>query len=239
MTKKTESDLYDPVANYLRNLGYEVRGEVRSIDLVAIHETELVVVELKLRMSLDLILQAVERQRTADSVYVAVAARSSGPAIRNHRRIRRLLRRLELGLILVHFRPSGTRVEVRLHPAPYNPRSSNRERQNVIREFTNRTGDRNPGGSAAGRVVTAYREQSVYIACALQKLGTASPSELRSFGTGDNTGVILYRNVYGWFDRIEKGRYRLHEEAKTAISEHPDLKDHYARIVAGRLEEGK
>ena len=104
MTKKTESDLYDPVANYLRNLGYEVRGEVRSIDLVAIHETELVVVELKLRMSLDLILQAVERQRTADSVYVAVAARSSGPAIRNHRRIRRLLRRLELGLILVHFR---------------------------------------------------------------------------------------------------------------------------------------
>ena len=237
MKKTTESDLYDPVANYLRSLGYEVRGEVRSIDLVAIHDDELVAVELKLRMGLELILQAIERQRTADSVYVAVAARKTGPPLRNHRRVRSLLRRLELGLILVHFRQSGTRVEVKLHPSPYKPRSSKRERRNVIREFTSRTGDRNIGGSAAGRVITAYREQSVYIACALQKLGTASPSELQSVGTGDKTGSILYRNVYGWFDRIDRGRYGLHEDAKTAISEHPDLKDHYSRIVAKRLSD--
>ena len=239
MSKTTESDLYDPVANYLRGLGYEVRGEVRSIDLVAIHGDELVAVELKLRMSLELILQAVERQRTADSVYVAVAARKSGPPLRNHRRIRRLLRRLELGLILVHFRPSGTRVEVRLHPAPYNPRSSKRERRNIIREFAGRTGDRNHGGAAAGRVITAYREQSVHIACALQRLGSASPSELRGIGTGENTGRILYRNVYGWFDRIDRGRYCLHEQAESAISEHPDLRDHYGRLVENRLEEQK
>ena len=79
MPSPRETDLYEPVAEYLRSLGYEVRGEVRSIDLVARKGKEIIAVELKLAMGLDLILQAVQRQKSTDSVYVAVPARNDGP----------------------------------------------------------------------------------------------------------------------------------------------------------------
>ncbi len=35
MEKLLESDLYGPVRDYLRELGYEVKGEVRGCDVTA------------------------------------------------------------------------------------------------------------------------------------------------------------------------------------------------------------
>ena len=58
-----ESSLYLPVKRFLENLGFEVKGEVCGCDLVALasgEPTALVVCELKLTFSLELILQAVE-----------------------------------------------------------------------------------------------------------------------------------------------------------------------------------
>ncbi|MDE6880441.1 MAG: hypothetical protein K2P20_03700, partial [Oscillospiraceae bacterium] len=72
MEKLLERDLYGPVRDYLQSLGYEVKGEVRNCDVTALRDGELIVVELKRGFTLELIYQAVDRQRIADGVYVAV-----------------------------------------------------------------------------------------------------------------------------------------------------------------------
>ena len=239
MSGEREAELYHPIAEYLRSLGYEVRGEVRHLDLVAHRDGELIGVELKRAMSLDLLGQAVERQRAADGVYVAVRAREEGSPIRNMRRVQALLRRLELGLILVHFRPSGTRVEVKFHPSRYTARRSRRTREGILREFNGRTGDRNTGGVSHAPVITAYREQAVHIACALREIGPASPAALRALGTCEKTGRILLRNVYGWFEHLDKGLYGIHEAGRRALADYPDLAAHYSELVTRKLEESR
>lgn len=72
MEKLRESDLYGPVRDYLAGLGYEVKGEVKDCDVTAMRDGELIVVELKKGFTLELVYQALDRQRVADGVYVAV-----------------------------------------------------------------------------------------------------------------------------------------------------------------------
>ena len=72
MDKLLESDLYGPVREYLEKLGYEVKGEVKGCDITAMRGGELIVVELKRGFTLELVYQAMDRQRVADGVYVAV-----------------------------------------------------------------------------------------------------------------------------------------------------------------------
>lgn len=72
MESLRESDLYGPVRDYLEGLGYEVKGEVRDCDITALRDGELIVVELKRGFTLELVYQAMDRQRIADGVYVAV-----------------------------------------------------------------------------------------------------------------------------------------------------------------------
>ena len=69
MDKLRESDLYAPVRDYLEGLGYEVRGEVRGCDIAAVRDGELIVVELKTGFTLELIYQALDRQRIADGTW--------------------------------------------------------------------------------------------------------------------------------------------------------------------------
>jgi hypothetical protein len=122
-----EVGLYAPVKRFLEERGYEVKGEVCGCDLVARHiddrgDEPPVIVELKLRFTLALVLQGVDRLATSERVYVAVPRRA-----RNTRglspeapAVRRLCRRVGLGLIVVG-RDSVAVVE---EPAPYRPRTA-------------------------------------------------------------------------------------------------------------------
>src|SRR5687767_1100498 len=67
-----ECDLYEPLRDYLTEQGYTVRSEVRGCDITAVRGDELVVIEMKRGLTLDLLIQGAERQRVADSVYLAV-----------------------------------------------------------------------------------------------------------------------------------------------------------------------
>ena len=71
MTKET--DLYQPIKDFLEDAGYEVKSEITGCDVVACKpDVPMVIVELKTRFSLDLILQGLERQALAEDVYLAV-----------------------------------------------------------------------------------------------------------------------------------------------------------------------
>src|SRR5258708_35465941 len=76
-----ESSLYLPVKRFLERLGFEVKGEVCGCDLVALDAgspTAVVIGELKLTFTLDLVLQAVDRAAACDEIWLAVRASRRG-----------------------------------------------------------------------------------------------------------------------------------------------------------------
>lgn len=210
-----ESDLAPPVRDYLIAQGYTVRSEVKNCDITAIQGDDLIVVELKRGFTIDLLIQAVERQRIADSVYVAIP---SGGETRDRyskrwKGMERLLKRLSLGLILVSFpldKDAPPTVEVLFHPIDAGkPRQRTKQRRAVLREIAGRSADYNVGGSTGRAILTAYREQAIYIALCLETFGSQTPTALRNRGASPRTQAILHRNVYGWFERLERGVYAL------------------------------
>jgi hypothetical protein len=204
-----EADLYEPVKRFLEGQGYEVKGEIGPCDVVAVRgDDDRIVVELKERLTLALVLQAVDRLAIADSVYIAfrTGGRHSA-AWRTHRRqVTALLRRLGLGLLTVSAR--GGVVPV-LDPAPYRPRGSARRRGRLLREFAERVGDPEAGGSASRQRLTAYRQDAIRCAHELATAGVLKLSILRDRSGVLRAGPIVRDNHYGWFDRVGPGQYAL------------------------------
>jgi hypothetical protein len=172
---------------------------------------------------MDLLIQATDRQRVTDSVYVAVPGPMELGRRSRWRGVRRVLRQLELGLILVTFDGGAPRVEIAFHPLPYRRQKRGRRRRAVIREMEGRSGSYNRGGSTRRKLVTAYRESAIRIAAALERLGPLAPRELRALGTGEKTGPILAANHYGWFERIERGVYDVSARGREEIREYPEI----------------
>ena len=236
---RSEADLYEPIRDYLVAQGYEVRGEVHDCDITAVKGDELVVVELKRRFGLDLVYQAIRRQGLTDSVYVAFPRPEKMGRGSKWNDIKRLLRRLELGLILVSWSRKKARVEVVFHPILAQRRKNNHKRRAVIREIEGRSTDHNRGGSTRTKLLTAYRETAIHIATCLDVLGTASPKQLRALNTGPRTQSILYSDFYGWFERVDKAQYALRPEGKMALEEYPDLVARFREAIAWIEAEGE
>ena len=222
-----ETDLYPPVKKYLESQGYKVNAEVKQCDVAATRDGELIVVELKKRFNATLLIQAVDRQRAADAVYIALPYPRRIVNKTHWHGMYRLLKRLEIGLMLIRFLKSGPRVEIAFHPAPYNPGKQRKRRKAIIREIRDRSGDYNTGGATGVKLITAYREEAIHIAHLLDGGKLLSPADLRRMGTSGRTQSILSNNYYGWFERVERGIYRLHPSGKEALLEYPEIIAHF------------
>jgi hypothetical protein len=212
-----ETSLYPPVKRFLEAAGFCVKGEVQGCDIVAVHDGEnlrLAIVELKLGFSLDLLLQAMDRMRVADEVWLAVPATKRGRD--RDPRVHRLCRSLGFGLMAVNV--ARDRVEVLAEPTPYRPRPDPRRRKRLLSEHARRIGDPSSGGSTRQPIMTAYRQQALACAALLQA-GPGRPRDLRVVAPG--AGRILLRNVYGWFQRTERGVYRLSTLGEVALQRWP------------------
>ena len=209
----SESALYPAVKRFLAAQGYEAKGEVCGCDLVATRPgapTRLVIAELKLTLSLDLILQAIDRMPCADEVWLAVPATRKGRD--RDPRARKLCRLLGLGLLAVH--PARNHVDVLAEPAPYRPRPNARKRRTLLNEHAKRHGDPSPGGTRGVPIMTAYRQEALACATRLQ----AGPLRTRDLAdTSPRATAILYRNVYGWFARVAHGTYALTPVGEAAL----------------------
>jgi hypothetical protein len=233
--KLRETDLYAPVHDYLESLGYQVQGEVNGCDLAAIKGEELVIVELKTSFNLKLLSQAVKRQRAADSVYVAIPNPKGGARTAGWRDMCMLLRRLELGLITVSPNRKNEQVEIHFHPNTFDRlkslRSNKKVRHHIIKEAVSRSGQYNTGGTNKTKLITAYREQAIHIACCLMKYGLLSPAQLKKLGTCAKTPNILSDNHYGWFSKVSRGIYTLNDCAHEFLDGYPELVQHYMDIL--------
>ena len=205
----SEAELYGPIKQFLEGQGYTVKGEIGVCDIVAVRGDEPpVVVELKVRLNLALILQAVDRLRIADPVYVAfrIGQGQSATWRTRSKQVKSLLRRLGLGLLTVSAKGRVTAV---LDPAPYRPRPNKRGHARLLTEFAQRVGDPEAGGSASRQRLTAYRQDALRCARELGDAGVLALGALRERSGVERAGPILRANHYGWFERVKHGHYTL------------------------------
>jgi len=226
--KTKETDLYIPVRRYLERKNYSVYAEAKGCDIAAVKNDELVVIELKNSLSMKLIIQGTERQELTDSVYIAVPAQRGKYTSLKKRSVKKLLKRLGLGLMVIH-RDLDDEIEVVLNPAPPSPGTVNRKkRETLFKEIGGRYREFNTAGSVSSiETVTAYRLKTVKIAVILEKEGPQTPSFLKQIGAPEETSSILYNNYYNWFDKVKRGVYVLSETGKAGLENYAEAAEYF------------
>jgi hypothetical protein len=213
-----ETTLYLPVKRHLENLGVTVKGEIGGCDLVALSGDDppvVVIGELKLSFNLELILQGVERAGACDEVWLAARLSARGKGRESDARYRNLCRRLGFGMLGVTDRGD---VEVLVAPSSVSPRRNPKKRSRLVTEHQRRKGDPVAGGTTRMPIMTAYRQQALNCAAAM----VAGPRRVRDLRPENpDAGKILLHNVYGWFDRVERGTYALTDAGHTALKRWP------------------
>jgi hypothetical protein len=212
-----ETALYLPVKNFLEKLGFTVKGEIGGCDLVALSGDDppiVIICELKLAFNLELILQAVDRAAACDEVWLAAKFSARGKGRESDARYRNLCRRLGFGMLAVT--TSGA-VEVVVSPTTV-PRRDPKRRSRLVAEHRKRRGDPALGGSTRAPIMTAYRQQALACASALSH----GPRRVRDLKPAiPDAPKILLNNVYGWFDRLERGVYVLTDAGHAALKRWP------------------
>ena len=209
-----ETSLYLPIKNFLESAGYTVKGEIGGCDLVGLSEgdpTLVVIGELKLVFNLELILQAVDRATVADEVWIAARISARGRGRESDRRYRDLCRRLGFGMLGVS---DAGEVSIIVSSVSPMPRSNPKRRTRLVKEHRKRAGDPALGGSTKVPIMTAYRQQALACAAAMAD-GPQRPRDLKPIVP--TAGQILLKNYYGWFEKVDKGVYRLSDVGALAV----------------------
>ena len=98
------------------------------------------------------------------------------------------------------------------------PRRNRKRASRLLLEHRRRIGDPNTGGMNRRPIMTAYRQEAerclVHLAAGPTPLRT-----LRAAGDVPKAAAILRDDVYGWFERVERGVYRLTPKGEQALGE--------------------
>ena len=213
-----ETSLYLPVKRFMEDLGFAVKGEIGGCDLVGLKGDDppvVVICELKLSFNLELLMQAVDRAGACDEVWLAAKLSARGKGRENDARYRNLCRRLGFGMLAV---TNSGDIEVIVQPPTTAPRRNPKKRSRLVSEHQRRKGDPVLGGSTRAPIMTAYRQQA--LACAFAM--TDGPRRVRDLKPEiPDAPKILQGNVYGWFDRAERGIYVLTDAGRAALKRWP------------------
>ena len=206
-----ETDLYQPVKSFFESQGYTVKAEINDIDILAIKEDITIAIELKVKISLKLIYQVIERQKLVDNVFLAIPKDSYKSHQNSIKHFQLLLKRLNLGLILI----DKKKVEVVFEPNHYDLNKSKslnkRRKEKLLNTFNNLFSDPNKGGSK-GKRMTVYKQNAIKIASLLAEKPGLSPKEIINETGVLNTQSILQKNFYGWFQKSSYASYLLTEK---------------------------
>ena len=221
-----ETDLYEPIRAFLEEEGYQVQAEVKDCDIAAMKDGQLLIVELKKAFNLKLVYQGLERQSLTDQVFVAIPRPKKGAREKAWKDMLKLLKRLELGLLTVALDSPLKTVDVVLEPSDSLAWKNRKKREKLQAELENRQVDGNVGGMTRRKIMTAFREKSIRLACLLEREGQVSTATLRERGMEEYL-PLLGRNYDKWFGRVEKGVYTLSEKGKEALES-----EDFAKAVA-------
>ena len=227
----TEKELYPPIHDLFEKRGYKVNAEVKDCDMTAVKDDEFIIIELKRNMTVTLLAQGLRRQRTGADVFVAVP-KPKNYSFNKFRQVFSVLKKLELGLIFVSLRGEHSFAEIVFEPKPYTSTYKDyKKKKAIMREIEGRTIDTNTGGVTGTKIVTAYTEKCIKIACILDMYGELSPKQIRDYGGADSAQLILSRNVFGWFEKVRTGVYRITNEGRKGLLEYPELEKYYTELL--------
>lgn len=222
MEKIYETNLFEPVKEYLESFGYTINAEVKDCDVTAVKDDEIVIVELKKIMNLSLVYQVIERKKITHFVYAAIPIEEMKK--KDFKKFLNLMKTLEVGLMLVNLNSKINKIKILNYPKIVERRKNNKKRAILISEIEKRSGNFNIGGSTRKTIVTAYREEVLLIACILFEK-PLSIKEIKEKSENTKTSSILNKNYYNWFEKVERGIYKLNENGYEAIKTYKDITD--------------
>lgn len=232
-----EYELYTPVKNLFSEMGYKVNAEVKDCDMTAFKENELIIVELKKNLSVALLAQALERQKTGAEVYIAVP-KPKKYSPKKFRDTLYVIKKLELGLIFVNLLDDQSYAEIVLEPQEFKPVGKRyKERKSIIKEINGRSIDNNTGGVNRRKIATAFTEKCIHIGVILETMGALKPKSVRENGGDDGAAGIMYRNAYGWFKRNGDGTYDITDKFCGDMINYPELYEYYKTGTGAAKEE--
>lgn len=214
-----EEELSKPLEDFLIKKGFLIRCEIKNCDMVAQRDEKYYCIELKKTLSVDLLCQAVERKKMVDGVFICIPAPKYGIGSRNFKNKLKLLKELNIGLIIIYMLSKDRIVEIVSTPKIKENNKKGKKRELLIKEFDGRTGNYNRAGISKKKIITAYREKCLLVAKLLNEYGKSSPAELIRRGAPSKTQNILYKNYYRWFNRIDRGLYEISLSGKKAIDD--------------------
>lgn len=231
-----EIELHAPVSKWLEEKGCDVQAEVNSVDLVGLLGNEVVVaVELKKKLNLEVINQAVERQKYASLTYIAVEHDYKSVESKRFKMTKSTLRRLKIGLLTVNFRSEiplvYEQIKAEVMPEDGQSKRGQKLKNQLIKEFRGRkSGHFNKGGSVKTQVMTAYKETCLKLAWIIHQEGQMSTKAIRSqFPDLKSCTSYLNANHYRWFQRVERGVYRLTQTGEEALNMYPYVIEFFER----------
>jgi hypothetical protein len=165
-----ETDLYYPIKDYFEKRGYEVYAEVIEADIVAVKDTQIVVIEMKLNMNLKLLDQCWRWKNRANLVYAAIPCCCKYPWYVHH-----CLDRDEIGLIKIDFNYYGEafirNVESKIErQGNFYPQWE--KHLNLSHQMNN------VGGSKSSKIYTPYKQTMDAIRKYLAKVKRATAREI-------------------------------------------------------------
>ncbi len=219
-----EIDLYEPIKNFFEEAGYEVYGEVKDLDVVAKKDETIIAIELKTSLSTKLIYQGIMRQKLTDTVYLAIPKnKNTNKDNKGFAEKLEILKRLGLGLFIVDFSYEKPFALVELEPKLSDIKalqSRNKKKLvNILTEINGRSGNFNKGGTK-GKTITAYKEKVLKIIQFMADGEVYTPKEVATALGMEKVQPILARDYYKYFEKVEKGKYKISKKGLKALDEY-------------------
>ncbi|MCD4827309.1 MAG: hypothetical protein K8Q99_05985 [Acholeplasmataceae bacterium] len=206
-----ETELYLPVKNLLISQGFDVKAEVKDIDVLAMKDEFMLAVELKTKLSIKLIYQAIDRQKIVDQVYIALPKSAIKIRSASYRNLSYLLKRLEIGLILVDDQVAEVNIEANIYDMERSRTRYKKRKQQTLKEFRLRKFNKNTGGTR-DKKITRYKESVIEIAVYMIEHYPCSPKEIKAATHIQKTASILQKNYEGYFLRVSRGLYQVNDD---------------------------
>ncbi|MEI3524603.1 MAG: DUF2161 family putative PD-(D/E)XK-type phosphodiesterase [Anaerotignum sp.] len=219
-----ETDLYEPSAAFWRKKRNRVQAEAKDGTLrrKKMGNWLLWSSEPFQRKPVD---QALDRQSLTEQVFVAIPRPQKGQREKSWKNMLKLLKRLEIGLLTVALDSPLKTVDVVLTPSDSLAWKNRKKRERLQAELENRQDSANTGRHEPQEDCDVLSEKVLYLCCILENR-SCYIWRTAGNGTGRKIHVHTANNVYHWFERVEKGVYRLSEEGRKALEE-PD----YEKVI--------
>jgi hypothetical protein len=219
-----EQQLFQPIKDLFESDGFKVDGEVKKIDMVCVKNDVFVAIELKKELNLKVITQASLRQKTMDIVYIGIYSPKS-LFNKNFKEKLYLLKRLGIGLIIVS--PKSLQVSVYQDPIVSDiskyQYSNKKKRDQTINEMHNRKLKNNVGGVSKTKIMSSYREDCLLVLNAIKDFESASGKQIKEITSVSKSTNIMYKNYYGWFEKVKKGLYKINNNGKEALVQYHEI----------------